>query len=37
LGRWVELWSQDKWSERKDYIGKHSGEIGEKLSRLEVK
>lgn len=37
LGRWVELWSQTKWNERLEYIKKHSGEIGEKLSKLEVK
>lgn len=36
LGRWVELWSQQKWEERKKYIDDHSNEIGEKLSLLEI-
>ena len=37
LRRWVELWSQDKWTERTKYIDEHSGEIGEKLSTLELR
>ena len=36
LGRWVELWAQEKWDTRKKYIADHSGEIGEKLSKLEA-
>lgn len=36
LGRWVELWSVKKWDERKKFIDDYSGEIGEKLSKLEL-
>ncbi|MBI4091164.1 hypothetical protein HY419_00265 [candidate division WWE3 bacterium] len=36
LGRWVELWSIEKWAERKKYVNDHSGEIGEKLSGLKL-
>jgi len=36
LGRWVEIWDARKWAKRKAYLAKHSGEIGEKLQKLEV-
>ena len=37
LGKWVELWSETAWREHKQYIDDHSGEIGEKLSSLDMK
>lgn len=36
LGRWVEIWDQHTWSERKRYIKEHGSEIAEKLSRVEL-
>lgn len=36
LGRWVEIWDKKRWVERKKYIDEHSGEIGEKLAKLEM-
>lgn len=31
LGRWVELWGQEKWSKKKSDVEKTSSVIGEKL------
>ncbi len=31
LGRWVELWGQEKWSKKKTDVEKTSSVIGEKL------
>lgn len=36
LNRWVELWSEEKWNERKSFINDHSSEIGEKLSGVSL-
>jgi len=36
LGRWVEIWDAEKWAKRKAYLAKHSGEIGERLQRIEI-
>lgn len=36
LGRWVEIWDQALWTERKKYISEHGSEIAEKLSKIEV-
>jgi MraZ protein len=37
LGRWVEIWAVEAWEKRKAYLAKHSGAIGRKLAKLEIR
>lgn len=34
LNRWVEMWSKDKWTDRKNYLYENSAEIAEKLGEI---
>ena len=34
LGRWVELWSERKWNEKKKDVEDNSSAVGEKLSQI---
>jgi MraZ protein len=36
LGRWVEIWSEPKWQERKAYLAKEGSAIAEKLSEIKI-
>ena len=36
LGRWVELWSKEKWQERLVFLNDKGSEIADKLSKIEI-
>ena len=36
LGRWLEIWSSDKWETRKTYLAENSSQIAEKLSKITI-
>jgi len=36
LGRWVELWGNDKWELKKKEVEENSSEVGEKLSKISI-